>query len=97
LTRKARDVKKALTTKGFREEERDHHYYFFYHNGKKSSVHTKISMGQTDISRPLCAMMARQVRLSSAEFGKFLDCTLSAEAYATAMISGGHVVPASAK
>jgi hypothetical protein len=43
VPRKARDVKKALKLKGFREEERDHWYYFFYHAGKKTDIYTKIS------------------------------------------------------
>ena len=47
MPRKSRDVKRALTSKGFREEKRHHYYYyyFFIYNGQKvSAVYTKMAL-----------------------------------------------------
>ena len=89
---KVRDVKKALTIKGFREEKRDHWYYLFYHNGKKTNIYTKISYNQTDISKPLCSAMARQMKLAgNSEFEKFVECNLSGEKYLQLLTVGKHI------
>jgi hypothetical protein len=87
-----RDVKKALQIKGFREEKRDHWYYLFYHNGKKTDIYTKISYNQTDISKPLCSAMARQMRLSgNSQFEEFVDCDLTHQKYLQLLIIGKHL------
>jgi hypothetical protein len=90
---KAREVKSALTSKGFKEENRDHHYYFFYYLGKKSPINTKISFGETDIDPRLSSMMARQVKLTSPNFKNFVDCKLTGENYLELLIEAGHIVP----
>ena len=91
MPQKARDVKKALETKGFREQKRDHWYYHFYHNGKKSQIYTKISYGETDISNMLCSAMARQIKLSGRQFESFIECTLTGEMYLKVLIDGKHI------
>jgi hypothetical protein len=86
-SRKAREVKQALRTKGFHEEDRDHWYYIFYYHGKKSNIYTKISHNETDISPSLCAAMARQIKLNSSQFSEFVDCALTAEKYLNFLIT----------
>lgn len=94
MPKKVRDVRKALLSKGFREEKRHHWYYFFHHEGKKSSIYTKISHGETDISNSLCSAMARQMRLQGrSQFDEFVDCSLSEETYAALLIEGKHLQP----
>jgi hypothetical protein len=94
LPKKVREVSKALLSKGFREEKRDHRYYLFYYDGKKSSVYTKISHSETEISNSLCSAMARQMRLlGRSQFNEFADCSLSEEAYAALLIEGKHLQP----
>jgi hypothetical protein len=90
---KAREVKKALTGKGFKEENRDHHYYFLYYLGKKSPINTKISFGETDLDPRLSSFMARQIKLTSPKFKDFVDCKLTEEKYVELLIQSGHIVP----
>jgi hypothetical protein len=89
--RKARDLKQALTTKGFIEQSGDHWRYFFHYNGLKSSVNTKISHNATEVSTPLCSAMARQMKLTSPQFDQFVECTLTGETYASLLLQAGHV------
>ena len=94
MSRKARDVARALTQKGFAEEKkRDHQYYFYYQNQKKTSVYTKISHGETDIGAALLSRMARQVRLSKIEFDDLIDCPLDAPGYLSALIAKAVLQP----
>lgn len=86
---KTRDVKKALSSKGFKEKkERDHFYYFFYYKGKKTSVFTKISHAQREIGDNICSQMAKQTRLTNGQFRKFVDCHLTETAYIDTLIRG---------
>jgi hypothetical protein len=92
VPRKTRDVKRALTSKGFREEKRDHYYYFFTHNGQKvSAVYTKISHGEAEITDNLISLMAKQVRLNNADFCRFIDCSLAADDYVRKLQQSGHL------
>lgn len=86
MPKKVRDVSGALKRKGFLEEMRDHRYYVFYRGGKKTSINTKISHGETEISDGLLGKMARQMHLSRLEFDSFVECTLSEEKYTKKMI-----------
>jgi hypothetical protein len=82
LSQKARDIKAALTRKGFKETTgRDHLYYFFHHGDKKTDIFTKISHNATDIDDILCSCMARQVRLTNGQFRRLVDCPLTQEGY----------------
>jgi hypothetical protein len=91
VTLKVRNVRRALKAKGFHEEDRDHHYYFLQHQGKLTPIHTKISHGETDLYDGLCSQMARQMRLTTAQFRQFVDCTLTSEGYVGTLISAGHL------
>jgi predicted RNA binding protein YcfA (HicA-like mRNA interferase family) len=92
VPRKARDVKRALTSKGFREEKRDHSYYFLVHDGQKiSAIYTKISHNDTEITDNLISQMAKQIRLNTAEFYRFIDCTLTARDYVQKLANTGHL------
>jgi hypothetical protein len=93
-TRKAREVKQALNSKGFREDaKRDHIYYFLYHEGRKTAIHTKISHNERDIDSPLLSQMARQLRVSKSQFNDLLDCPLTAGGYVEFLIAHRYVVP----
>jgi predicted RNA binding protein YcfA (HicA-like mRNA interferase family) len=87
LPLKVREIKKALTSKGFKEgEKRDHLYYFLYYEGKKTAVFTKISHGEQEINDNLCAQMAKQTKLTNVQFRKLVDCGLTGEGYITILI-----------
>ncbi len=88
---KARDVRRALLDKGFKESKRDHRFYFFYHDGRKSSIFTKISRGATDIDDRLCSAMARQTRLTTTQFRNLVGCPLSNEEYVALLIGANYL------
>lgn len=91
---KTRDVKKALSSKGFQEKkERDHFYYFFYYKGKKTSIFTKISHGQGEIGDNICSQMAKQTKLTNGQFRRFVDCRLTEGAYIDTLIRGEVLEP----
>jgi hypothetical protein len=89
VTLKVRNVKRALKAKGFREEDRHHHYYFLERLGKLTPIYTKISHGETDLYDSLCSQMAHQMRLTTTQFRRFVDCTLTAERYVSILVSAG--------
>lgn len=78
----ARKVEGALLKKGFRMDN-SHHHMFTYHtmDGRRSMARTRTSHGSKTISDPLLAQMARQCRLSKAQFIDLIDCPLSRESY----------------
>jgi hypothetical protein len=84
MPRRKDRVEGALLRKGFEQREGDHHY-FVYRNlkGEKTSVFTKTSHTpkMRDIPDNLLALMARQCRLSKADFLNLVDCPLSREEY----------------
>ena len=72
---KTRDIRRALTTKGFRESRSgDHCYFYFYVGEKKTSVYTKFSHNAADVDDALLAQMSKQVRLRRSEFDNLVDC-----------------------
>jgi predicted RNA binding protein YcfA (HicA-like mRNA interferase family) len=80
--RKARDVRRALLKKGFREDaKRDHCYYFIYVDERRSGIYTKISHGEMEIGSGLLSVMARQLRIDNPQFERLVDCDLSGEEY----------------
>jgi hypothetical protein len=94
LPQEAREVRRALLKKGFREsikKKRDHDYFFFFYNGKKTSVRTKISHGEREIGDPNCSAMAKQMRLSNPQFNEFVDCSLELKHYLYILIQGHHI------
>jgi predicted RNA binding protein YcfA (HicA-like mRNA interferase family) len=91
-TLKTRNIREALSAKGFRESpNRDHCYLFFYLKGKKSSVFTKMSHGKSEVGDGLISSMAKQVKLNKSQFQGLVECSLTADKYAELLISGGHV------
>lgn len=91
MPRPARDVDSSLTLKGFRKVERDHHFYFLCVNGKTTSIRTKISHGEREISDTNCGLMARQMKITTPQFKQFVDCHLVHEAYVELLIQAGHL------
>lgn len=81
------DVESALAQKGFTLEERDHRYYFFYHNGKKTAVSTKVSTGTAykHLGDKLVSDMAHQMKLTTKQFGQFVECSMSGKDYVSAL------------
>ena len=94
MPQKARDVKRALTQKGFAEsKKRDHHVYFLVHGGRKTNIATKISHGHSEIHDGLCSAMAREMRLRNRDFNNFVDCSLTFEKYIEILVANNQLDP----
>jgi predicted RNA binding protein YcfA (HicA-like mRNA interferase family) len=83
--RSAKEINSALRQKGFyAEKEGDHvRYYHLDSSGEETGIKTKIShgaLGKT-VSSKLISLMAKQLRLSKAQFLELIDCTLDEESY----------------
>lgn len=77
---KTREVLSSLQAKGFRVSQSKHAHLVLYVDGKKSAIRTMVSQGGRDIGEPLIHAMARQLKISKAEFMALVECTLSEEA-----------------
>jgi len=92
----AREIDSALSKKGFRRDNGHDHvfYYLTLANGRNAGIKTKISHGVTGetIDVNLTSLMARQLRLTKAQFLGFIDCTISEEDYRTILREQGEVV-----
>ena len=87
----AREVDSSLTTKGFRKVDKDHHFYFLCVDGRMTSIRTKISHGEREISDTNCGLMARQMRITTPQFKQFVDCKLVQDAYVELLVQSGHL------
>ena len=79
------DVESSLTKKGFkRESGGDHRYFTLMVNDKYTGIATKTSHGSKKyrtLGNDLVKQMASQIKLTTPEFVKLVDCTMSGEAY----------------
>lgn len=92
MPRKQREVQRSLLDKGFRAKEGDHSFYLYWSTvGKKTAVFTKTSHGAREIGESLLGRMARQCKLSRADFDRLVDCPLSRDAYEAKLIASGDV------
>lgn len=92
--RKRRDVQQALQRKGFARSDNDHaKFTYFTLAGAKTGVWTKTSYGSShkDLSKTNLSQMARQCRLSNADFGDLLDCPLTREEYEALLVSNEQI------
>lgn len=79
---KTRDIRAALTTKGFIEDpSRDHIWLNYVPEGKKTRIRTKISHGKDSIGDPLISAMAKQTKINKNDFVDLVSCTLSGKEY----------------
>ncbi|MGL5094560.1 MAG: hypothetical protein ACRDD1_03175 [Planctomycetia bacterium] len=92
MPKERRDVEPSLAKKGFRLREGDHHrFIYFTKTGLKSPVMTMTSHSHRDVSDKLLGKMARDLKLSRAEFDDFVDCALSRDAYESLLVQKGEV------
>lgn len=84
-TLKRRNVRSALTSKGFVEEAGSKHDKYKYQQGSiLTSVSTAMSRG-TDyrtLGPPLVGKIARDLRIDKEQLKDFVECPMSAEDYA---------------
>ena len=90
-SRKTRDLRKALTAKGFEAVHTHHDMFWLCVGGKRSSVRTRISHGASEYGENLLGQMARQLGLSRTEFDDFIECPLSEEQYVDLLAERGRL------
>ncbi len=79
--RKGMDIDSTLRKKGFiRERDGKHIRYFFPSVPRIRTMMSHGMMGST-LSAKLISDMAKQLRLTKAQFLALIDCTLSEEGY----------------
>lgn len=84
MTRDKRKVESALTRKGFKKDDSHHHRFFHYTaDGRATGVrtHTSHSRRHSTLGDDLLKEMARQCRVSKADFLRLVDCELTREGY----------------
>lgn len=75
---KTRKIDRALNKKGFtKDSSKDHHYFYLIVEGRKTSVYTRMSHGESEISKNLESLMARQLYLSKEQFKNLVDCPMT--------------------
>lgn len=84
---KVKDINESLQKKGFVKKANDHNFFYYMNDGKKTNIRTKTSFGSKGtIGDNLISAMAKQVKLSKAEFLPLIQCTLSKEDYKKILI-----------
>lgn len=81
MIRKVKDMRSALESKGFRKDDRSHHVYWLFIDGRKSSVRTFFSHGESEYGDSLLGKVRKQMHLAGAEFNQFMDCHMTGDAY----------------
>lgn len=89
---KIKDIDKSLQTKGFAVEQgRKHIFYYLTVDGKKTSIKTHVSHGESEIDDHLISAMKRQTKLEKKEFLDLINCPLSKDEYIQLLIDRGHI------
>ena len=89
-----RDLERALSQKGFREEGagRDHRFWWFYYQNKKTRIYTKISRGSgyKDYSDDLLIKVKLQLHLDTVQqLRDLVNCVMTEQDYIRHLKSKG--------
>ena len=78
-----KDIESSLGRKGFRLFETHHRFYYLYVDGKKTGIYTYVSTAPKykTLQAKLIGDMARELKLSKAEFADLIECKMSYDAY----------------
>ncbi len=90
---RAKTVAGGLKNKGFSEQRDGHHRYYWYVTdaGLRTKIRTHISHGEREIHHGLLGAMARQVKLSGADFKQLWQCPLSRAQYEVKLRQAGAI------
>ena len=70
------DLERALQRKGFEGKVRGGHvYYFLTLDGKHTGLHAHRSLSDKELHDGRISQMARELKISPAEFREVVDCT----------------------
>jgi hypothetical protein len=90
-TAKTKDIRKALTGKGFQSADSHHEMFWLFAGGKKTSVRTRLSHGCEEYDNGLLGLMAKQLRLKRSELDRLIECSMNGDEYLAGLIRAGHV------
>lgn len=93
MTLKTRDIERALPTKGFEREQGSHIRFTFRFGGKDCGISTYISHGEQEIGDSLIGRMAKQVRLSKADFAQLVACPMGHDDFVAELKRQGFLPP----
>ena len=91
MPRRAKDIEAGLSRKGFQRRESKDAYFHLWIDGKKTAIYTKMSQGETEIHDVLVSAMARQLKLTTRQFGDLIECPLKLDEYTRILRDGGHI------
>ncbi len=85
MPRKHRDIRTAMTSKGFVIDNQRHHVFLAYRreDGILTNFRTKLSHSSagSDVSDNLLGQMAKQVGLARPDFLRLVDCPMTRAEY----------------
>ena len=80
-----RKIQSSLRKKGFEEDKSRSHIVYEYQtlDGNESGISTHMSHGSKpkNLSKELCAKMAKQCKLTKNNFARFIDCDMNQNEY----------------
>ena len=78
-------IQSSLKKKGFEEDKSRSHIVYEYQtlDGNESGISTHMSHGSKskNLSKQLCAKMAKQCKLTKNNFARFVDCSMDQNEY----------------
>ena len=94
MPRNKKSVEAALLAKGFQQDNNDHHFFvYFATDGRKTRARTKTShtAKMKDIPENLLSQMAKQCKVTRAQFLNLVDCPLDRQGYEEVLIERGEI------
>lgn len=86
-----KEVRSAITKKGFEESNGHHKFLIFHVDGKKTQIRTRISHGKKTYTGQLWNCLKKQLHLNSDQLSEFIECHLSEEQYKATLIEAGYL------
>lgn len=86
-----KEFRLRATSKTKSKKTKDHRYYDLWIDGKLTGISTHVSMGgkSKELGKPLLGKMARQVKLSSENFQRLINCPMDINEYREILTSAG--------
>ena len=94
MPRNKKSVESALLAKGFQQDNNDHHFFvYFTTDGRKTRARTKTShtAKMKDIPENLLSQMAKQCKVTRAEFLNLVDCPMDRRRYEEVLTERGEL------
>lgn len=77
-----KEIESALLAKGFGRKNSGHRALHYYSDGRKTHITTWMShSSKRDVDKSLVGNMARQCKLTKAEFASLVDCSMTGSDY----------------